>query len=305
MVKSVRKFLLCLLLAFVDADACGQTTRKPRAAKPATAIVPVLAEGELPLKARGAIVIDALSGIPLYEKNAELPLFPASTTKILTALLVIEAGDLDAIVEADAHDSKVGESGVGLKVGERYSRKEMLYALMLKSANDVAHCLARDNAGTMDAFAEKMTLRARELGATNSRFRNPHGLHHIEHYTSSRDLALIARAAMQQPFFRRIVATQSHRWESPVKPWDMSNHNRMLREFPGCTGVKTGFTNPAQHTLVTAALRDNREVIAVVLYDGRSEKWEDSKRLLNYGFENPPGSPGAGRKFSDQTAAAR
>ena len=314
MAKSARKFLLCLLLVFVDADVCGQTKKKPSTPAPVTQVakatpvpvnVPVLAEGELPLKARGAIVIDALTGIPLYEKNSDLALFPASTTKIMTALLVIEAGDLDAIVEADAHDSRVGESGVGLKLGERYSRREMLYALMLKSANDVAHCLARDNAGSMDAFAEKMTQRARELGATNTRFRNPHGLHHIEHYTSSRDLALVTRAAMQQPFFRRIVATQSHRWESPLKPWDMANHNRLLREFPGCTGVKTGFTNPAQHTLVTAALRDNREVIAVVLYDGRSEKWEDSKLLLNYGFDNPPGSPGAGRKFPDPAAAAR
>ena len=315
MVKSARNFLLSLPFLFAVADASGQTKKKPRPIAPVTRVetvpkatpapLPVLAEGELPLKARGAIVIDALSGMPLYEKNGDLPLFPASTTKIMTALLVIEAGDLDAMVEADAHDSRVGESGVGLKVGERYSRREMLYALMLKSANDVAHCLGRDNAGTMDAFAEKMTLRARELGATNTRFRNPHGLHHIEHYTSARDLAQITRAAMQQPFFRKVVATQSHRWESPLAPWDMSNHNRLLREFPGCTGVKTGFTNPAQHTLVTAALRDHREVIAVVLFDGRSEKWQDSKLLLTYGFENPPGSPGAGRSFSEQAAAAR
>ena len=318
MVKSARKFLLCLPFLFTVADACAQTRRKPQPAAPVTrvetpaksnlpprATFHLLEEGELPLKARGAIVIDALSGAALYEKNCDLPLFPASTTKIMTALLVIEAGDLDAMVEADADDSKVGESGVGLKPGDRYSRREMLFALMLKSANDVAHCLGRDNAGTMPAFAEKMTQRARELGATNTSFRNPHGLHHIEHYTSPRDLALIARAAMQQPFFRQLVSTQSHRWQSPVNPWDMSNHNRMLREFPGCTGVKTGFTNPAQHTLVTAALRDNREVIAVVMFDGRSEKWEDSKLLLTYGFENPPGSPGAGRSFSEQAAAAR
>jgi len=251
----------------------------------------LLADGELPLKADGAIVLDGYSGKPLYEKNADLPLFPASTTKVMTALLVIEEGNLDQDVEITAEDAKVGESSLGVKAGERYSRRQMLYGLMLKSANDVAHALGRDNAGTVEAFAEKMTRRARELGAKNTSFRNPHGLHDPDHYTTARDLATIARAAMEQPFFRTVVSTQKFPWvrDNPkAEVYELTNHNRLLTRFEGCTGVKTGFTNPAQGTLVSAAIREHREVISTVMHDGRLEKWEDSMLLLTYGLDHPP-----------------
>jgi D-alanyl-D-alanine carboxypeptidase (penicillin-binding protein 5/6) len=247
-----------------------------------------LAEGELPLAARGAIVIDAFTGETLYEKDGDKQEFPASTTKILTALLVIEEGDLDREVEVAVEDSRVGESGLGIKPGERFTRLQMLYGLMLKSANDVAHALARDNAGTMPAFAEKMTLRAREIGATSSHFMNPHGLHHKEHYTTARDLARISRAAMQQPLFRKIVATLRHPWVTDFAIRELRNHNRLLTQFAGCTGVKTGYTNPAQQVLVSAARREDREVIAVVMHTNKPGIWEDSKLLLTYGFDHPP-----------------
>jgi D-alanyl-D-alanine carboxypeptidase (penicillin-binding protein 5/6) len=159
---------------------------------------------------------------------------------------------------------------------------------MLKSANDVAHALARENAGTMPAFAEKMTLRAKELGATSTNFMNPHGLHHKEHYTTPRDLALITRAAMQQPFFRQIVSTLKHPWVTNYSLHDLRNHNRLLVQFPGCTGVKTGYTRPAQQVLASAALRDHREVIAIVMHTNKPGIWEDSKLLLTYGFDHPP-----------------
>ena len=258
----------------------------------------LLQPGELPLKAPGAVVLDAFTGQMLYGKDADTPQFPASTTKVMTALLVIENGDLDHEVEITPEDSKVGESSLELRIGERYTRRQMLFGLMLKSANDVAHSLGRDNAGSIEAFALKMTQRARELGATNTSFRNPHGLHHLEHYTSPHDLALIARYAMQQPMFRRIVSTQRFVWQRGTPPgtpagakpelWQLTNHNRLLTTFDGCTGVKTGYTNPAQHTLVSAALRDGREVIATVMHDGKYEKGEDSKLLLTYGFDHPP-----------------
>ena len=246
----------------------------------------------LPLAARGAIVIDAHSGASLYEKNADEPQFPASTTKILTALLVIEAGDLDREVECNLEDSKVGESTLELKPGQRFTRRQMLYGLMLKSANDVAHALGRDNAGSIQAFAEKMTLRAAELGAKTAHFTNPNGLHDLVHYCSPRDLALIARAAMQQPLFRQIVSTRSYDWvgaDGVVRP--LSNHNRMLQRFPGCTGVKTGYTIPAQQVLVSAALREGREVIAVVMHTDKPGIWDDSTLLLSYGLRRPPGTP--------------
>ena len=167
----------------------------------------------------------------------------------------------------------------------------MLFGLMLKSANDVAHALGRDNAGTAEAFAEKMTLRAKELGATNSNFRNANGLHHPQHFTSPRDLAVIARAAMAQPYFRKVVGTKSYMWTRATgEMWALSNHNRLLGQFPGCTGVKTGYTNPSQQVLVSAALRNSREVIAVTMHGFKPANWEDSKLLLDYAFGRKPGT---------------
>ena len=252
-----------------------------------------LAEGELPLAARGAIVLDGYTGRVLYEKNADEPQYPASTTKIMTALLVIEAGDLEREVEITEEDARVGESSLNIRPGERYTRRQMLFGLMLKSANDVAHSLGRDNAGTAEAFGLKMTLRARELGATTTSFRNANGLHLSEHYTTPRDLALIARAAMQQPYFRQIVATLEHPWVTATAMHPLRNHNRLLHEFPGCTGVKTGYTIPAQQVLASAALRDGREVISVIMHSDKPGIWEDSKLLLTYGLDHLPtaGSP--------------
>jgi len=250
-----------------------------------------LAEGELPIVAKGAIVIDGTTGQSLYEKSADQPYFPASTTKIMTALLVIEAGGLDQEVEITLEDSKVGESSLNVQPGERYTRRAMLFGLMLKSANDVAHALGRDNAGTAEAFAEKMTRRARELGAIKTRFMNANGLHHPQHFTTARDLAIIGRAAMQQPYFRQVVSTQRYLWKRPSgEVWALSNHNRLLGSFPGTTGVKTGYTNPAQQVLVSACLRETREVIAVVMHDSKPNNWEDSRLLITYGFDNPPGT---------------
>lgn len=245
---------------------------------------------ELPLAARGAIVIDANTGETLYEKNADEPQYPASTTKIMTALLVIEEGDLDHIIDVTEEDSKVGESSLEIKPGDQFTRREALFGLMLKSANDVAHALGRDNAGSIGAFAEKMTRRAAELGATNTHFANPNGLHDKEHYTSARDLAQIARAAMQQPYFRKVVSTEFYTWNPPglivpLGPRELRNHNRLLFAFPGCTGVKTGYTNPAQQVLVSAARWGTREVIAVVMHTNKPGIWDDSKLLLTWGLE--------------------
>ena len=309
--------LLLLAMGSVTAPAATKKRSKP-AAKKATASqaatedestastsngkLPkgghLLEPGELPLSAAGAIVIDGQSGKTLYELNAETPQFPASTTKTMTALLMIEAGDLDKEVVVAEEEAKVGESSLQLRPGERYTRRQMLYGLMLKSANDVAHSLGRDNAGSIEAFAQKMTKRARELGAKNTNFKNPHGLHNVEHYTTPHDLAIIARYAMQQPLFRQIVSTKRYSWVRATPPdmvppsnpeiWPLSNHNALLTKFEGCTGVKTGYTNPAQHTLISAALRANREVVAVVMHDGKREKWEDSMLLLTHGLENPP-----------------
>ncbi len=310
MVRTFLKFIAVAAL-FLAPGAEGATKKKakptPRPTKSVATARPtptpkkpadyhLLAEGELPLAARGAIVIDAYTGQSLYEKNADAAQFPASTTKIMTGLLVIEAGDLEHEVEVTLEDSKVGESGLDIKPGQRFTRRQMLYGLLLKSANDVAHALARDNAGSVEAFAQKMTRRAQELGATSTHFMNPHGLHDPLHFTTPRDLAKIARAAMQQPLFREIVGTQKHPWVTEFEVRDLYNHNRLLARFAGCTGVKTGYTNPAQQVLVSAAVRDAREVIAVVMHTDKPGIWEDSMELLTYGFEHPPNGELASRE---------
>ena len=168
----------------------------------------------------------------------------------------------------------------------------MLYGLMLKSANDVAHALGRDNAGSIEAFALKMNQRARELGATSTHFVNPNGLHDLAHYTTPRDLARIARAAMQQPLFRQIVSTRDYDWVVDNESHPLRNHNRLLERYPGCIGVKTGYTYPSQQVLVSAASRDHREVIAVVMHTDKPGIWDDSALLLDYGFEHHAGVAG-------------
>jgi serine-type D-Ala-D-Ala carboxypeptidase (penicillin-binding protein 5/6) len=246
---------------------------------------PAVGSPEPTVIAESAAAIDSFSGQFLFLKNENARQYPASSTKILTALLVIEAGNLDKQVTIDLTDTKVEPSNLDLKPGEVYTRRQLLFGMMLKSANDVAMALARDNAGSVEAFAERMTKRAAELGATDSHFKNPHGLHDPDHYTTAHDLALIARAAMEQPFFRQIVSTIYYTWKSPKGAvYQLRNHNRLLRHYIGCNGLKTGFTRAAQQVLVSSALRDGHEVISVVLHTNKPGIWDDSKALLSYGL---------------------
>ena len=253
------------------------------------ALLVLVAQGaksqDLTLAAQSAALVDSYSGEFLYTKNPDAKEYPASSTKILTALIVIEAGNLDQMVTVAPEDTKVEPSSLNLKPGQQFTRRQLLFGMLLKSANDVAMCLARDNAGSVPAFAEKMNLRAAELGATSSHFVNPHGLHDPNHYTTAHDLVLIARAAMQQPLFRQIVSTIYYTWRTPNGEVDeLRNHNRLLRHFAGCNGLKTGYTRPAQQVLVSSALRGGHEVISVVLHTDKPGIWVDSKTLLTYGL---------------------
>lgn len=265
--------------------------RRPRTTQPARPpleIIPKVVPTDpaaIEIIADGAVLLDGPSGAELWGKNAHEQFFPASSTKMLTALLVIEQGDLDGIVTVELSDTQVEPSSIYFKPGEQYTRRELLYALMLKSANDVARALARDNAGSVEAFAEKMTRRAHQLGAERSQFRNPHGLHDPEHYSTPYDLALIARYAMQQPVFRQIVGTTHYEWAGGANgAVRLRNTNRLLRDFPGCTGLKTGYTRRAGHVLVSSAARDGQEVISVVMHSDKFGKWTDSGLLLSYGL---------------------
>ena len=278
----------------------AQTSKKAGTAKTAkkptpTPTPPPLAPGELPLAAKSAVLLDAKSGDILYEKNPDAMEYPASATKILTALLVIEQGDLDRRVVIQLDDTKVEPSALFFKPGEEYTRRHLLFVLLLKSANDVALALARDNAGSVEAFSAKMNSRAEALGALGSHFTNPHGLHDPHHFTTARDLALIARRAMQQPLFREIVATPEIGMARGDDWLVVKNHNKLLAMVPGCIGVKTGYTRAAQQVLVSSALRAGREAISVVLHSDKPGIWNDSKTLLEHAFEKftAPASPQA------------
>jgi D-alanyl-D-alanine carboxypeptidase (penicillin-binding protein 5/6) len=278
-VRSSITILICLFL-FAASAPCAPLNGAdaPPAEKSA-------GEKEPTVVAESAAVIDSFTGEFLYLKNENAIQYPASSTKILTALLVIEAGDLDRPVTVDISDTKVEPTKLDLQPQEQYTRRQLIYGLMLKSANDVAMALARDNAGSIEAFAEKMNRRAAELGATSSHFANPNGLHDPSHYTTAHDLALIARAAMEQPLFRQVVGTIYYTWKSPKGVvYQLRNHNRLLRHFTGCNGLKTGYTRAAQQVLVSSALREGHEVISVVLHTNKPGIWDDSKALLTYGL---------------------
>lgn len=289
--------LICLFL-FV-APGIGAPLKGGEAPPPETST----GEKEPNVVAESAAVIDSFTGDFLFLKNENAIQYPASATKIMTALLVIEAGDLDRPVTIDLSDTKVEPTILDLRPGEQYTRRQLIYGLMLKSANDVAMALARDNSGSIEAFAEKMNRRAAELGATSSHFANPNGLHDPSHYTTAHDLALIARAAMEQPFFRQVVGTIYYTWKSPKGVvYQLRNHNRLLRHFAGCNGLKTGYTRAAQQVLVSSALREGHEVISVVLHTDKPGIWEDSKALLTYGLIKIGCSPEAIANSSERAS---
>ena len=221
----------------------------------------------------------------LYKKAAETPHYPASTTKILTTLVAIESGDLDRAVTVALADTKVETSVVGLRAGQRVPLRALLYAAMLRSANDAAMTIARAVGGSTSDFAALMNQRAAAAGAKRSHFVNPHGLTDAHHVTTARDLALIMRAAMANPVFRQITGTKTYTWNYSAKPQLLENHNHMLKTYAGCNGGKTGYTAAAGKTLVVSARRGGVELIAVLL-NGHGERiWDDAEELLDYGFE--------------------
>ena len=316
--------LVVTLLAVLPSRAIETKKKKPAAANKPVAPAPKKADPDrfqnqtdpsplppeqpgdsLGLAARGAICINAGTGEVVFEKNADEAFYPASTTKMMTALLVIESGNLDGEVVIQNEDAAVGESSLSVKPGEHIKRRQMLYGLMLKSANDVAHALGRDNAGTMAQFAEKMTVRAKELGCTNSHFTNPHGLHHPDHYASPRDLATIARAAMQNPVFRHLVSSKTAKWSASGGSWTLSNHNRLLEKYPDCNGIKTGYTIPAQQVLVSSASRNGINAIAVVMHTNKPGIWEDSAKLLDLVLGPAPSSKSDPKPTPSNSATSR
>jgi D-alanyl-D-alanine carboxypeptidase (penicillin-binding protein 5/6) len=235
--------------------------------------------------ARSIIMIDAKSGQILYEKNADETRAAASTQKLLTALIVAESGNLDQAVHVEFIDTLAEPVKLNIKPGDTYTRIELLRALLVKSPNDVARCLARDHAGSIEAFAIMMNQKARELGATHSHFVNPNGLPIPDQYSSARDLSMIAKAAYANPVIRSIVC-QPHivfRYASG-RTRELENTNKVLKQLAYCNGMKTGYTEAAGHCLISSASRPGRDVIAVVLGDSKGGIWRDSAALLQWGL---------------------
>ena len=228
--------------------------------------------------ARSAIVMDAASGRVLYEKNADARSLIASTTKMMTALLICEQCALTDVATVPPEAAGVEGSSMGLTVGEQLTVEDLLYGMMLRSGNDAAAALAIHCAGSIQKFAARMNCRAARLGLTGTHFENPHGLDGSRHYSTARDLAHLARAAMQNADFRRIVGTKS----ITVGERTLRNHNKLLWQYPGATGVKTGFTKQAGRVLVSSAARDGWEIVCVTI--GDPDDWRDHAALLDYAF---------------------
>ncbi len=238
----------------------------------------------LSLSAQSAVLIEAESGTVLYEKNATKRLPMASTTKVMTALVVLESAKLDKKVKIPKEACGIEGSSVYLREGEEFSVEELLYALMLASANDAATALAIEVCGSVDAFAERMNQKAAELGLEGTHFTNPHGLHNEDHYTTAKDLASIAAEASRNETFRKICSTQKTviRRDSKENARLLVNHNKLLTRYSGCFGIKTGFTKTSGRCLVSGAERDGLSLIAVTL--GAPDDWNDHETLLDYGF---------------------
>lgn len=231
--------------------------------------------------------MDATTGLVLVEHEGHTPLPIASTTKIMTAILALERGKLTDRVTAGTRPFDTGGTTIYLEIGEEQTLENLMYALILESANDAGVAIAEHLAGSEERFADWMNEKARQLGVSRTHFVNSHGLHHPDHYSTAYDLALIARYAMRNERFRALVAVEEkeipgYRENPPRKLW---NRNRLLGYYEGVTGVKNGFTEEAGLTNVASARRGDTELIAVVL-GAETRLWTSSMALLDYGFDH-------------------
>jgi D-alanyl-D-alanine carboxypeptidase (penicillin-binding protein 5/6) len=248
-----------------------------------------------------AILIDSKSGQILYEKNSHQKMFPASITKIMTATLALEKGDLQSTVimsNKAVSDIEPDSSNAGLMPGEQLTLEQLLYAMLLNSANEAANAISENIGGDKEEFAKMMTQRAKELGAQNTNFANPNGLHNPEHYTTAYDMSMIAKHAMTIPKFREIVSTYKYilpPTNKMPKEKELYNSNRLISinsnyRYPYAIGIKTGYTTIAGSTLVSAAKKDDMELISVVMNSPidstGSHMYIDSRAMFEYGFNN-------------------
>jgi D-alanyl-D-alanine carboxypeptidase (penicillin-binding protein 5/6) len=262
-----------------------QKAKSTQKAKSAPEPIEYTPDGIPKTGAASVIVVDANNGQTLYEKNPDQIRAPASTQKLLTALIIAESGFLDRPVTVQQIDTLAEPVKLNIKPGDTYQRIDLLRALLVKSPNDVARCLARDNAGSVEAFAQVMNRRARELGAVNSHFVNPNGLPMPGQHSTARDLSIIARAAYANPTIRSIVCLPQLVFRyANGRTRELENTNKVLKRLPYCNGMKTGYTEAAGHCLISSGSRGGRDIIVVVLGDSKARVWRDSSALLSWGL---------------------
>lgn len=287
-----RTALLLLFCATLLLNACQSPAPPRKTANTARRPAPRLRNDIHPrtphpnVAARAVIVIHANTGTVLYQKNADVHYPVASTQKLMMALLLVEAGNIGKSIRVAASDTYVEPTKMGLKTGEIYRKDDLLRAVLVRSSNDIAHCLARDHSGSVAAFANRMTQRARQLGMNNSVFKTASGLPAPGQYSTARDLSILAAACMRQPFIRHTVKTKSLTFRfanGRTKP--IKTTNKVLINYPYCTGMKTGYTRAAGKCLVSSATYNGRNVIVVVLGSRIPVIWQESRSLLHWGLK--------------------
>ena len=236
----------------------------------------------LSVSAEHAVLVEANSGDIIYSKSANVRAPMASTTKIMTAILAIENATLDELVKIPIEAVGIEGSSVYLQKGEVFTVSDLLYAVLLQSANDASVALAIHVGGNVESFVEMMNSKACQLGLTDTHFTNPHGLDDPEHYTTANELAIIARYAMQNSMFREFVSTKSITISTENCTRTLANHNKLLRMYDGTIGIKTGFTRKSGRCLVSCAQQNGVMLIAVTL--NAPSDWHDHKIMLDYGF---------------------
>ena len=244
-------------------------------------------EEDLKINSRIAVAYDRETGLKIWGKDEDKKTAMASTTKIMTAIVVIENSNLDDIVEVSKRAAWTGGSKLGLKTGDKISVRHLLYGLMLRSGNDSAVALAEYVGGSVEGFAVLMNQKAKELNLKNTHFVTPHGLDNPEHYTTAMELAKLADYALNNEIFAKIVATKNCTIVINGNSKNISNTNELLGNYPGVYGVKTGFTNNAGRCLVTAVKNNKLNIITVIIQaDTKKIRTNDSVKLINYIFNN-------------------
>jgi serine-type D-Ala-D-Ala carboxypeptidase (penicillin-binding protein 5/6) len=243
------------------------------------------------VKAIGAVLIDANTGRVLWGQNEQGQLANASTTKIMTAILVLENANLNEIVTISSKAASAPKVKMFLKEGEKIKLEYLLYALMLQSSNDAAVAIAEHIGGDVDTFCKMMTQKAKDIGAKNTVFETPSGLDKGEHHSTAYDMAIITQYALNLDKFIQITNTPTLTASGDKGTYTIVNKNRLLKEYSGANGVKTGFTGKAGQCFVGAAKRGDMQLISVALGSGwgnagKEQKWIDTKEMLNYGFDN-------------------